>query len=490
LDHFLYTANDKLRNAAIAQLTEDTFFIGRIFETITTAKNTAKLEIGDRFGHGYATHGNGIVCLNSKPTSAQVKRTEARFENDPSIDRRKQTQWRCGCTHKCFTTWVDSKNHLNDKRVKVTQVQGHHSNGCRPSSQQLVFHEKKSRTFSLYGKNNGTPVIHTLIGMMRYEDHVKSKTIRNLLREVMPPAVPLGAALIANVRTRAKKLLAKMEKTNRLNEIIIASQDVADLVDDSIADSLQDKLCGVDLNNPNFIGIHTKQLGVMLSEALEEGEEIDHILRFFEDAKSADECFDYRVARDHVGKVWAICYQNGNMRGHCWDGLLVAIMLDMMKRQLNSANWPYCGPIMLTGETKIACACEAIVFLETTDAYIWIMKSIYDMAGILLSVTKIIFGDGAHSVVLIKELGIEKTCNLILDQKHLLDDWKLKFGHIWATVSTLCTAIIYANTEPKYFEALDKLRLKTSSPSPLDYIEKKFIQSGDISVMRGLNNMI
>jgi len=95
------------------------------------------------------------------------------------------------------------------------------------------------------------------------------------------------------------------------------------------------------------------------------------------------------------------------------------------------------------------------------------------MAGISPSVTKIIFGDGAHSLVLLKELGIEKTCNLILDQKHLLDDWKLKFGHIWSTVSTLCTAIIYANTEPKYFDALDKLRLKVSSPSLLNYIENE-----------------
>ena len=71
-------------------------------------------------------------------------------------------------------------------------------------------------------------VIHTLLGMMRYEDHIKSKTIRNLLREVMPTAVPVGSALIANVRARSKRLLANMEKTDRLNKILIASHDAAD----------------------------------------------------------------------------------------------------------------------------------------------------------------------------------------------------------------------------------------------------------------------
>ena len=37
----------------------------------------------------------------------------------------------------------------------------------------------------------------------------------------------------------------------------------------------------------------------------------------------------------------------------------------------------------------------------------------------------------------------------------------------------MCTAIIHANTEPKYFEALDKLRLKVSSPALLDYIDSE-----------------
>jgi len=80
---FFYTQADKLRNLEVAKLTAETFFIGRIFETVTIAKHVAKTEIGDRFGHGYATQGNGIVCLNSTPTKAQVKRTAARFENDP-----------------------------------------------------------------------------------------------------------------------------------------------------------------------------------------------------------------------------------------------------------------------------------------------------------------------------------------------------------------------------------------------------------------------
>ena len=96
----------------------------------------------------------------------------------------------------------------------------------------------------------------------------------------MPTAVPVGSALTANVRARSKMLLAKMEKTDRLHKVVIASQDAADLVYDSITDSLQDKLCGEDLNYPNYIGIHSKQLDIMSAKALEGGEEINHVLQF------------------------------------------------------------------------------------------------------------------------------------------------------------------------------------------------------------------
>ena len=47
--------------------------------------------------------------------------------------------------------------------------------------------------------------------MMRYEDYVDSKTIRNILKEVFPEVAPSNAMLIANSRARVKKMLISME---------------------------------------------------------------------------------------------------------------------------------------------------------------------------------------------------------------------------------------------------------------------------------------
>ena len=51
----------------------------------------------------------------------------------------------------------------------------------------------------------------------------------------------------------------------------------------------------------------------------------------------------------------------------------------MMKRQIKISNWPYCGPVMMTGENVVVCSCEAIVISETLYAYAWIMNIIYSM---------------------------------------------------------------------------------------------------------------
>ena len=50
--------------------------------------------------------------------------------------------------------------------------------------------------------------------MMRYKDHVYSKTVRHILKEVFPKAEPLGAALISNTRESSNKIMVVMEREN------------------------------------------------------------------------------------------------------------------------------------------------------------------------------------------------------------------------------------------------------------------------------------
>ena len=110
------------------------------------------------------------------------------------------------------------------------------------------------------------------------------------------------------------------------------------------------------------------------------------------------------------------------MRQHFKDVLLDIIMSDMMKRQINSANFPYCGPVMITGENIVVCACKVIVISDTLATYEWIVNSMYSMSLLPRSVTKLVFGNIIISAKLLKDMGIQNMAKLILNKYHLKED--------------------------------------------------------------------
>ena len=102
------------------------------------------------------------------------------------------------------------------------------------------------------------------------------------------------------------------------------------------------------------------------------------------------------------------------------------------------------------------------------------MNSLYDMSGVSRDETKIIFGDGIMSTNLLTALGIDKTCNLILDRYHLKKvDWKKKFRWDWNRMEPLMEAVMYAKSEAEYDIAIDNVRKKIRSQELQDYIEKE-----------------
>ena len=103
---------------------------------------------------------------------------------------------------------------------------------------------------------------------------------------------------------------------------------------------------------------------------------MDKITSVLAKAKSADKLFDYRVSYETDGNILGVCWKTGKMRQDCKDGLLDVIILDMMKRLINSANWTYCVTVMMTVENVVVCDCESIFISDTLAAYAWNMNSI------------------------------------------------------------------------------------------------------------------
>ena len=472
--HF-YTKDELERINNIEAQCKKNLSIGRDaphYENAMALKDVINNTIGEHYGFKVSlSGGSSIKCMNADAPSHEEKRTAKRQASIPTFSRRERKKKRCGCEFGINFSRTNRQD-KDDKSVFITKASFRHTKGCRPSSQQLLQQHVTSGTFSRKGASQRS--INTLLDMMRYEDHVESKTVRNILKEVLPEAAPVNAALIANVRTRAKKMLNAMErdKLGKLkNAPTISVEDADDLIQQSLDDAASGKLCGMELTNPEFVGLATQELKIILREALEKGKELDQIISLLTQSRARDPAFDFRVAKNKRGKIVGILWQDGMMRGHCQGGLLDVVMLDMMKRQQNSADWPYCGPILITGENKIACACEAIVLSEGTSYYSWIMNSVYDMSGVDRSVTKIIFGDGIHSDNLLRQLNIEDTCNLIFDRYHLMEvDWKKKFGYAWPALSSYMHTLVHAKTEESYTHALEEVRKRVKSTELQNYV--------------------
>ena len=140
------------------------------------------------------------------------------------------------------------------KSLFMTKEKFHHSNECCPSSQLLLQQNVSSGAFT-YNRESQS-IVTALLEIMRYEDHVDSKKVRNILKEVFPEVVPLDLALIENSRARSKKMMVVMErdKHGKLNNFLIVSvEESATLMKKLLNDSKNSKLCVMELSNPEII---------------------------------------------------------------------------------------------------------------------------------------------------------------------------------------------------------------------------------------------
>jgi len=475
----LYTPDEAARIAEITEVMESLYPIGNrsnTWSSLRELKEDMQRNVGDHFGFKVSTGGSAVGCTRRKAGIGYENHQQKRSAGLHDHQRRSRSSNRCDCEFiaKTGTITDDSGN----KRVYITAGSYMHTNGCRPCAQQLLHQNIAGGTYS--AADSMREGLQTLMDMMRYQEYLESQTIRNVLKEKLPESVPTTAALIANVRVRLKKMLFSLqteedEKQRQRNNLLkLTTEESNKLMDDAKADAEKGTLCSDELNHPDFVRIATEQLNVMLRESLsQEGNDLKQILSLLERARMEDDGFDFRIGRDILGNVTAIVWQDGIMRGHC-TRLLDVVMLDMMKRRQNSIDWPYCGPVLITGEKKIATACEAIMVTESIDAYVFVMNSVYEMSGIDRSVTKCIFADGIMSVSLLRKLGIEGTCNLILDRYHLVEvDWPKVFGWHYSHIKKLMKNMVESNSEDEFITIFEDIRRRCPNEKHQEYLEKE-----------------
>ena len=109
----------------------------------------------------------------------EKKRIEKRQANLPVQEKKKITTPRCGCGFSLIF-FPSNNRYKTEKSVFMNNANFRHSNSCHRSSHMLLQQHVLSGSLTWNGESQR--IITALLEMMRYEDHVDSKTVRNILK--------------------------------------------------------------------------------------------------------------------------------------------------------------------------------------------------------------------------------------------------------------------------------------------------------------------
>jgi hypothetical protein len=186
----------------------------------------------------------------------------------------------------------------------------------------------------------------------------------------------------------------------------------------------------------------------LLSEILNEGIKYAVIIeQYLEALHQKDPGFTYKIVIASDGSRCRYVWMTPVMR----RSFELYGDVFMMKRKINSQEWPYVGPVVLNGNKKIEVAAEGILVTEPLDAYDFVVTAMLEMAHKRKKEDiKVICGDGIfRGDGLLQSLGIDDTCSFgLADQYHLLQrDWPDYFKGAWFSLKGLFKNYISSSSE-------------------------------------------
>lgn len=391
-------------------------------------------EVANRFGFVITNpSGNKFACSLAAAPAAQGNKSKKRSTQmleRGGKPRQSAVSPRCGCGFyikiSIASATIERNLGIPAGRVKVLNCNYLHSNGCVPCNEQLVV--QKSR-LGLYSRPLQADDLAYLIRLVATNPHVPAVIMRNAMRPLYPESVPLDAQRIANLRVKIKVYIKNRGYQKDFFEVPQA--DMEFLLGDGM--EVPPNLTGesVDENRASFVDEATRAAKEQLLELLKDPQgQALNIENYLTRLNRIDPAFTSVLSRDSEGHLTGVIWMSPVQRAN-FERFGSTLFLDMMKRQLNSVHWPYTSVVAFNSEKKMVTCAEAFCCQEANEAYKWCLESICSMAPARpIASIQCIFGDGFFfGGALLRELGILDTCNLILDQYHLMEeDWPKKLG--------------------------------------------------------------
>ena len=465
----------------IAEAFFDNFKKGTRFPSKKALLDAAN-RIAQKLGFLVALDSRSLVC--SRAGQTRKKKPVAQDVQEREVKRRKPTKQtgvlKCGCDFKCtfgycipsFDVVIEGemKTVRTDeyrttdalREVVIISVNPYHTNGCVPSYQQLVYQQKSAGKLLIKESQHMTALLSTMNLSLT---HLSANTIRAGLAPICPTTAHLDADTMRNFRLWAARRIRHLD-TN--GNVMLSEADIRDMFKDAV---VQKPSAGASVDDAEELYLS------VLKDTMSTNQNSWLIEKLLKKYRENDGYFDYQIAIDpSSGAATAVVWQTGVMRAD-FELYGSSLFVDMMKRIMNSYNWPYVSIVVIDANGQPRTAMEGITCTERQAAYVFVVDCLFRMTpGRKKEEVLALFSDGILTASILNENGMNlPNCQFFWDQFHLLDSvWPKFFGGLWGGyVESNLTKMIQSDTKEEYEDSLGALLLMFENQfSVIDKIRK------------------
>jgi hypothetical protein len=317
---------------------------------------------GEAKGFAVSVQGSSIQCKKASRSASRTTRSRKDVSQTPVEKRRKVNDTRCGCKFVIkFSNAAPLIASAPKDSVRITDGSSYlHGGGCFPSQAQLL---SDKRAGGQYMKHLKSQNLQTLLNLVRLNNHVTARVMRNMMRPLFPNAYAITSRDISNLRFKLKKYVPSSTSTTDGSTKMLSSSECAYLLDSTneLANEVNTSHdAPLDTVAPDFLdkaSLHARTIlqHVLNAAGSSEADAIENLLKMLH---NEDPGFTYRIAYAADGTRCGYVWMTPMMRAD-WEQYGHTLFLDAMLRQLNSVCWPYIAAVLATTEGPPHSLCVA-----------------------------------------------------------------------------------------------------------------------------------
>ena len=219
-----YSDAEKENLLRISHAFEREFPVGSVFATRRYLVDSMR-QHASRLGFFLVDQGFSLLCSETTARESvnsrrKKLREELASEKGQVYIPRKVVKSKCGCEFKAAFSPVKGST-----QVKITKVQYMHGKGCKPSVEQFKAAWSSGGYASKHIEKSKNLKVHTIVQLLASAQHPTAKTMRAMLKDMLPKDFDVSSKFINNVKAKIRTKLSNGDFDELLSHGTLSSEE-------------------------------------------------------------------------------------------------------------------------------------------------------------------------------------------------------------------------------------------------------------------------